>query len=167
MKNENAYQLSSSREDTQSQGAYQHSPSSYPATFSVSQSGASPPSQQYFADTFHQTSPQFLKTESQEYEPYRELSPPGQAVRSSPECQQVSPGYLWPDQHHQYDLSSSSWSSGHQQPAGGVTVMVLNEDGTLDRKFTVPNDVLSDALISPTSASVPASVPASACPGPV
>ena len=183
MKNENPYQFTSSNSTEQSECSeqfplaggnlhYQHSPPSYPPTFNLNQS------RQYLPHTFPQSSPQYGKTEIPEESPTlvggrspgqleqfvkREEGSPQYVqggARTSPEYLQTSPQYLWPEHQQQYGSVSAElgpWDSPQQSP-GTVTVMVLNEDGTLDNRFTVPNDVLSQALLSTSPAPVPGSL---------
>ena len=187
MKNENPYQFTSSNSIEQGDCSeqfpvasgnlhYQHSPPSYPPTFNLNQSLQSrlSPSGQYLPHTFPQNSPQYGKTEVLEESQSpsqleqlvkREEGSPGYVeggARTSPDYHQSSPHYLWPDQpqqQHQYGSvpELGPWDSPHQSP-GTVTVMVLNEDGTLDNRFTLPNDVLSQALLSTSPAPVPGSL---------
>ena len=147
---------------------YQHSPPSYSASYGVNHSpqyhnqGSSP--RQYFADNFPQTSPQFIKTELPASSP--QVRSPDYLTTTttttgSPGYQE-SPQYLWPDQYGVHQQQQAEYVSYEPQQVspGTVTVMVLNEDGSLDKRFTVPNDLLSEALVS-SSPSPPLSSPTS------
>ena len=158
---------------------YHHSPPSYSANYGVNHSpqyhnqGSSP--RQYFAENFPQTSPQFIKTEIPNSSPAGgevEVRSPEylttttttttSASSSSPPGYQHSPQYVWPDQYGGGQQQAEYLSYEPQQSSPGtVTVMVLNEDGTLDKRFTVPNDLLNEALVSSSSPSPPLSSPTS------
>ena len=137
---------------------HQQSPPSYSANYGVNPHSPQYDHQsprQYFSGNFPQTSPQFIKTEIPSSSP-----PTLQPEERSPEYHQhQSPQYMWADQYPGHHQPAEYVSYEPHQSPGTVTVMVLNEDGTLDKRFTVPNDLLSDALMS--SASPPLASPTS------